>query len=156
MITPHQRFSFHTMSDGKDSVINDIKDHRVWKDGHFWWILRMSPADAAARGIAHHDLVEVFNDRGRVICAADLTATLAPGVVHSFESCATYEPLGTPGASADVGGCMNLLTPRRPQSAKTSSTAAMNAQVQVRRWDGVLPPDRRRPLNQPARAEVQA
>jgi trimethylamine-N-oxide reductase (cytochrome c) len=156
MITPHQRFSFHTMSDGKDSAINDIRDHRVWKDGHFWWILRMSPADAAARGIAHHDLVEVFNGRGRVICAADLTATLPPGVVHSFESCATYEPLGTPGASADIGGCMNLLTPKRPQSAKTSSTAAMTAQVQVQRWEGELPPDRRRPLNLPAQSAVRS
>jgi hypothetical protein len=51
---------------------------------------------------------------------------------------------------------MNLLTPKRPQSAKTSSTAAMTAQVQVQRWEGELPPDRRRPLNLPAQVAVRS
>ncbi|MCJ7596485.1 MAG: molybdopterin-dependent oxidoreductase, partial [Desulfobacterales bacterium] len=32
LISPHPRFSFHTMGDGKDSTINDIKDHRVLID----------------------------------------------------------------------------------------------------------------------------
>lgn len=136
MITPHQRFSFHTMGDGKDSAINDIKDHRVFIDGHFYWIIRMNPEDAARRGIGMHDLVEVFNDRGSVICAADVTATLPSGVTHSFESCATYKPIGEPGKSPDIGGCMNLLTPRRKQVAKTEAMAAMTAQVEIRRWEG--------------------
>ena len=29
LISPHPRFTFHTMSDGKDSTIQDVKDHRV-------------------------------------------------------------------------------------------------------------------------------
>ena len=33
MLSPHPRFSFHTMGDGKDSFMNDIKDHRVLVDG---------------------------------------------------------------------------------------------------------------------------
>ncbi len=28
LISPHPRYSFHTMGDGKDSSINDIEEHR--------------------------------------------------------------------------------------------------------------------------------
>ena len=42
LISPHPRYSFHTMGDGKESWINDIKDHRVLKeDGHAYWIIRV-------------------------------------------------------------------------------------------------------------------
>ena len=34
--------SFHTLGDGKDSVINDIRDHRVLIDGYYYWIARIS------------------------------------------------------------------------------------------------------------------
>ena len=51
MLAPHPRFSFHTMGDGKDSFMNDIKDHRVLVDGHYYWIIRINSVDAAARGI---------------------------------------------------------------------------------------------------------
>ena len=68
MLSPHPRFSFHTMGDGKDSFMNDIKDHRVLVDGHYYWIIRMNSKDAEARGIKSGDLVRCFNDRGSVIC----------------------------------------------------------------------------------------
>ena len=55
----------------KHSAVNGIPDHRARIAGHDFWLLRISPADAQARGIAHRDLVKVFNDRGAVICAAD-------------------------------------------------------------------------------------
>jgi trimethylamine-N-oxide reductase (cytochrome c) len=70
LISPHPRFSFHTQTDGKDSIINDIEEHRVLVDGHYYWAARMNPQDAAARGIRHRDLVLLRNDRGSVICAA--------------------------------------------------------------------------------------
>jgi len=70
LITPHPRHSFHTQSDGKDAVVNDVRDHRVLVDGRYYWIVRVNPTDAAARGLGQHDLVRVFNDRGAVICAS--------------------------------------------------------------------------------------
>ena len=73
MIATHSRYSFHTHCDGKDSAINDIDDHRVRVDGHDFWVLRMNDDDARERGIRHHDLVKVCNDRGAVICAADVS-----------------------------------------------------------------------------------
>jgi molybdopterin guanine dinucleotide-containing S/N-oxide reductase-like protein len=134
LITPHPRHSFHTQSDGKHAVVNDVEDHRVLLGGYYYWPVRMNAADAAARGIRHHGLVKVFNDRGAVICAAQLTERVPPGIVHSYESSAVYDPIGEPGRSPDRGGCMNLLTPSRMMIAKAHAMAANSCLVQVEAW----------------------
>jgi molybdopterin guanine dinucleotide-containing S/N-oxide reductase-like protein len=135
LISPHPRYTFHTQSDGKDSTINDIKDHRVLVDGYYYWVARINSQDAAARGIAENDLVKVFNDRGAVICAAQVTERVPPGTTHSYESSANYDPIGTPGESPDRGGCINLLTPSRPMIKKSHSLAANSCLVQVEKWN---------------------
>ena len=61
------------MGDAKDSVINDVKDHRILIDGYYCWIVRINSKDAQARAIRENDLVKVFNDRGTAICAAQVT-----------------------------------------------------------------------------------
>jgi trimethylamine-N-oxide reductase (cytochrome c) len=134
MIATHSRYSFHTNVDGKGSFVNDIEDHRVRIDGHAYWILRIGVQDAQARGIRHHDLVKVFNDRGAVICVADVSPLLAPGVVKSFESSAEFQPIEVDGEWVDIGGCVNVLTPSRPQMKGTSSMAPNSCLVQVERW----------------------
>jgi trimethylamine-N-oxide reductase (cytochrome c) len=136
LISPHPRFSFHTMGDAKDSVINDVKDHRVLIDGYYYWIVRINSKDAQARAISENDLVKVFNDRGAVICAAQVTERVPPGTVHSYESAATYDPLGEPGHSADRGGCINQLTPSRMMVKHSHSMAANSCLVQIRKWEG--------------------
>jgi molybdopterin guanine dinucleotide-containing S/N-oxide reductase-like protein len=136
LISPHPRYSFHTMSDGKGSWTNDIEDHRIIVDGYAYWIVRISPKDAGDRGIADRDLVKVFNDRGAVICAARLTERIRPGTAHSYESSANYDPLGDPGRSPDRGGCINLLTPSRPIITRSHSIAANSCLVQIEKWTG--------------------
>ena len=79
-------------------MANDIPYHRRLIDGHYYWIVRVNPEDAAARGLSADDLVEVFNDRGRVICALEVSERVWPGVCHSCEASAVYEPNGEPGA----------------------------------------------------------
>ena len=135
LITPHARYSFHTMADAKDGAVDDVKDHRVRIDGYYYWIVRIHPDDARARGVKMHDIVKVYNDRAAVLCAADVTEAMAPGVVHSCESSASYDPLGEPGKLIDRGGCMNLLTPSRKQVAKSDGMAAMSCLVQIEKWD---------------------
>ena len=67
LISPHPRFSFHTMGDGKDAWAADIEDHRELKDdGWYYWLIRLNSEDAAARGIADGDLVRAYNERGSV------------------------------------------------------------------------------------------
>jgi anaerobic selenocysteine-containing dehydrogenase len=137
VVSPHPRFSFHTMGDSKDSWLNEIRDHRVLKeDGHRYWIVRMNTVDAEKRGIKHHDLVKVFNDRGTVIMAAQITERVPPGTVHSYESCAEYDPIGTPGESPDRAGCINLLTPKRFMTKNSSGMAPNSCLVQIAKWEG--------------------
>ncbi len=135
MISPHSRYSFHTMTDGKDSHINDIEDHRVKIDGYYYWVMRLNTQDAKARGISNHQLIEAFNDRGSVICAADVTERVPVGTVHSYESSALYEPIGIPGKSPDRGGSINILTPKRSIIAKSHSTACNSCLINIRAWE---------------------
>jgi len=136
LISPHPRFSFHTMGDGKDSIINDIKDHRILIDGYYYWIVRINSRDAKDRRIKENDLVKVFNDRGAVICAAQVTERVSPGTVHSYESSARYDPAGEPGYSVDRGGCINQLTPSRMMIKQSHSMAANSCLVEIRKWEG--------------------
>ncbi len=134
LITPHPRFSFHTEGDGKSSFINDIHDHRMLVDGHYYLTLRINREDAASRGIRHRDLVRVFNDRGSVICAAMPTARLRRGVVHGYESSARFDSVGHLDDKVDRGGCLNTLTSKRPQIKNSHSLSASACLVEVERW----------------------
>ncbi len=134
LISPHPRYSFHTMFDGKDSIINDVSDHRVLIYGYYYWIVRMNRADAAVRGILHKSLVRMFNDRGSVVLAAYLTDRLPPGTVLSPEGSAVYDPLGPPYRTTERGGCINMLTPSRGIISHSHSTASNTCLVQIERW----------------------
>ena len=68
LISPHPRFSYHTHMDGKDSFVNDVKDHRVLIDGYYYWIVRIHPIDARERGIHDNDLVAVLMTGVRSSC----------------------------------------------------------------------------------------
>jgi len=137
MVSPHPRYSFHTVGDLKESWSNEIKDHRVLKeDGHHYWIMRVNTKDAAARGIADGDLIRAYNDRASVILAAQITERVPPGTVHSYESCADYLPLGEPGHSPDTAGCVNMLTSKRFITPTSPGQAPNSCLVEVEKWEG--------------------
>jgi anaerobic selenocysteine-containing dehydrogenase len=132
MLSPHARFSFHTMGDGKGSWTNDIKDHRILKeDGHYYWIMRLNSKDAAARGIQDGDILRAYNDRAEVIVCAQVTERVPPGTVHSYESCADYQPVGEPGYSADKAGCINMLTSHRFITPTSTGQAPNSCLIEV-------------------------
>ena len=116
--------------------MNDIRDHRRCIDGYFYWIARLNPADAAARGIRDDDLVLLYNNRGKVICAAQVTSRVPPGIVHSYGSAATYDPLGAPGKSVDRGGCVNILTSKRFMTETASGMACNSTLLEVKKYEG--------------------
>ncbi|HJW74978.1 MAG TPA: molybdopterin-dependent oxidoreductase [Thermoleophilia bacterium] len=137
MVSPHPRFSFHTMGDSKESWLNEVKDHRVLlDDGHYYYVMRVNARDAAARGIADRDLIRAFNDRGSVILCAQVTERLAPGTVHAYESCADYLPLGKPGESPDTAGCVNILTNKRYITPTSTAMSNNSCLVQIEKWEG--------------------
>lgn len=134
LIATHSRYSFHTYADGKNSAVNQVEDHRALIGGHRFQLLRLNPADATARGIGHRDLVRAFNDRGAVILAADISQLVTTGVVKSYEASAAFELLEIGGETVEIGGCLNLLTPDRPQTRGTSSMSPNSCLVEIEPW----------------------
>lgn len=135
MISTHSRYSFHSFNDGKDSTVNDIEDHRVTIDGHAYWVMRMNDEDAAKRGIAHHDLIRVYNERGSVICAADVSAMTTKGACKAYESAAEFDFVEHPQYGlVDRGGCVNILTPARFQVQGTSGQGVNSCLVEIEKW----------------------
>jgi len=135
LISPHPRFSFHTHHDGKECWMNEVPEHRVKKeDGYYYWVIRINPEDAERRGIKNGDIVKAYNDRGVVLCAAQVTGRVPPGVVHSYESCAIYDSIGEPGESPDRAGTINLLTPHRFISKNACGMAPNSCLVEIEEW----------------------
>ncbi len=135
LITPHPRFSFHTMNDGKGCWMNEVPEHRIkGPDGNYYWVIRLNKTDAKNRGISDNDIVRAYNDRGSVLLAAQLTEREPPGVTHSYESSAIYSPIGEPGESTDRGGCINLLTPHRFISQNACGQAPNSCLIEIEKW----------------------
>ena len=134
LISPHPRYSFHSVGDAKDSTVNDIAGHRMLIDGYYYWIARINSKDAANRGIKMNDLVRLYNDRGSVICAAQITERVPQGTIHSYEASASYDPLGSPGESTDRGGCVNLLTSRRTIIKNSHAAAQNTCLIDIEKW----------------------
>jgi anaerobic selenocysteine-containing dehydrogenase len=135
LITPHPRFSFHTHHDSNNSWLAEISTHRVLKNGYYWRPVRIHPDDAAARNITPGDIVKVYNDRGAVLCIAEVTQRIKPGVVHSYYGSGKYDPLepGNP-ASIDRGGCVSILTPSRVLSKNAPGMAPNSCLVEIEVW----------------------
>ena len=72
--------------------------------------LWINPLDAAARDIAHGDLVRVYNGIGQTEVRAKVTPRIMPGVL-SLPQGAWYTPDEN---GVDQNGCINILTSQRP------------------------------------------
>lgn len=138
MMSPHPRFSLHTMMDNKDTFINDIDEHRVCVNGYYYVTARVNPVDASARGVKEGDLIRLFNDRGNVICCAHVTGRVPPGVLHAYESSSDYDPIGTPGEPSciDKAGCVNILTSKRSMTETSSGMASNSCLIDFVKWEG--------------------
>ncbi|MFC2068908.1 molybdopterin-dependent oxidoreductase [Chloroflexota bacterium] len=134
MITPHNRWGYHTQYECV-TWLREIPLHRVKLDGYYYWPLRINPGDAATRNIKNNDIVIVYNDRGRVLCAAMVTHKIRPGTVHAYHA-GWYDPVepGTVG-SLDRGGAINLLTSNRFTSPNAPGMVSQ-CLVEVERYEG--------------------
>jgi len=137
LLTPHSRYPFHVMGDDEGSTLRDIREHRVLVDGHYYLVARINRQDAEARGIEDDDLIRLWNNRGSIVCAAQVTDRLRPGVVSVSTSSAEYRPAGEPGNSTDLGGCVNMLNPSKSITKKTHSIRANTSLIQMEKWTGV-------------------
>ena len=85
---------------GNNSNLREAHPQMVW----------VNPSDADRRGIGDGDLVEIFNDRGRVKIPAKVTPRIMPGVASLPQG--AWMELDAEGV--DRGGSNNVLTSLRP------------------------------------------
>ena len=138
LLTPHSRYPFHLMGDDEGSSLRDIREHRVLHaDGHYYLTARLSREDAEARGIRDDDLIRLHNKLGSVVCAAQVTERLRPGIVSAPTASAEYRPAGEPGKSTDLGGCVNLLNTSKAIAKKTHGIRPNTTLIQVEKWTGI-------------------
>jgi len=135
LISPHPRYSFHTHHDYNTAWLKEIPGHRILKDGIYWRPVRIHPEDAVKRNIRNGDIVKLFNDRGAVLCIAEVTERVKPGVVHSYYGSAHYDPIepGNPD-SPDRGGCVAILTPSRLLSKNAPGMAPNSCLIEIELW----------------------
>jgi anaerobic selenocysteine-containing dehydrogenase len=86
-----------------NSTFANLPGHQAMESAHSG-VLEMHGEDAAARGIAEGDAVEVFNDRGRLSLRAHVNGSVRPGVVAARLA---WNKLSAGGHN------VNLLTPQR-------------------------------------------
>lgn len=98
------------------------------------------PADAAARGIGEGHIIEIFNDRGRILAGAVLCQDVLPGVIQMATG-AWYDPDRPGEANAlDKHGNPNVLTADRGTSSLGQGPSALSALVDIRLHGGAEPP----------------
>jgi anaerobic dimethyl sulfoxide reductase subunit A len=95
LITPHNKRRTHT-SLHNIPWLEEIESHAAW----------INPIDASLRNVRNGDLIDVYNDRGRVRIPAKVTDRISPGVVCVYQG-AWYDPDEN---GVDRGGCANVLT----------------------------------------------
>jgi len=95
----------------------------------------LNRADAAARGIAEGDIVELFNDRGRCLAGAILSEAIMPGVAR-LATGAWFDPW----EGGDRHGNPNILTLDRGASGFSQGCSAQSCLVEARKYQGNAPP----------------
>jgi anaerobic selenocysteine-containing dehydrogenase len=138
LVTNHPVYSFHTQADGKNSHISTIDEHRMNVGGYRYWVLRIGPKDASARGLRSGDLVRVYNAQASVICAIDVSQLVKDGVARGNESCGELDLIQTSVGIVDRGGCLNLLTPGRKMSPTADGIVPNSCWVEVEKWDTTM------------------
>lgn len=100
---------------------------------------RVSPTDAAARGLHDGDVARMYNDRGSCLVGVVVDEAVRPGVVQ-LSTGAWYDPLapGEPGA-LDKHGNPNVLTADHGTSRLGQGPSAHTALVEIERYEDELP-----------------
>jgi anaerobic dimethyl sulfoxide reductase subunit A len=71
LLAPHSRYRVHSILWENPWLRDQVYQHRVW----------VSVTDARHRGINDGDLIQVYNDRGKLVMPAYVTSRIMPGLV---------------------------------------------------------------------------
>ncbi len=107
LMSNHGRWRVHSQADDiswcREAVTCKVKG---W-DNYLYEPCWINPLDAASRGISDGDIVQVFNERGAVLCGARVWERVRPGVVY-VDHGARHDPI-IPG-KLDRGGAINTIS----------------------------------------------
>lgn len=95
-------------------------------------VLRISPADAATRGIEDGDVVRVFNGRGACLATAHVTAAMMPSVV-TLPTGAWFKAEGWGREGLEQNGNPNAVTRDIGTSSLAQGPSAQSCLVEVAR-----------------------
>ncbi len=126
----HGRWRVHAQCD--DIIWNrEVETMKIrGKDGYQYEPVWLNPAEAAKRGIAHGDIVKVFNERGIVLCGAYVTERLIDRTCY-VDHGSRLDPI-IPGW-LDRGGCINSITPTGMTSKNCTGMATSGFLVDVQK-----------------------
>ncbi len=127
VVSNHPRWRHHVQCDDVP-WLREIPTCKVkGYDGYLYEPVWINPADAAARGIRHGDIVKIFNDRGTVLGGAYVTERIKPGAVLQDHGAR----LDLISDGIDRGGSNNLISPAGPQSQNCWGQATTGFLVEV-------------------------
>ncbi len=126
----HPRWGVHANHDDI-TWFREIKTCKVkGPDGYQYHTVWIHPKDAAARGIADGDVVNIYNERGGVLAGAFVTERIMPGSI-SIDHGAKYDPIIA--GELDRGGAINTITPGKLTSKNATGMATSGFLVEVER-----------------------
>jgi anaerobic selenocysteine-containing dehydrogenase len=132
VVSNHPRWRVHANHDDM-TWLREIPTCKVeGPDGYKYEPLWINPADAAERNINSGDVVQIFNERGIVLCGACVTERIMPGSVY-IDHGARYDPV-VPG-KIDRGGAVNTITPHNTTSKNATGMVVSAFLVEVEKAD---------------------
>jgi biotin/methionine sulfoxide reductase len=99
---------------------------------------RMNAREAAARELAHGDIIRLFNDRGACLAGLEISEDIRDHVIE-LPTGAWYDPQQVEGAMIDVHGNPNTLTRDTGTSTLAQGCSAHSCLVEVEKYTGELP-----------------
>lgn len=140
LLSPHPRYRVHSQLD--NTWIRDIYKIQGREP------VMINTNDAKKLNIKHGEIVEVYNERGRILAGAYVTDNIREGVVAIQEG-AWYDPENPTEENPRCNsGHVNVLTSSRPTSKMAQATSVNTALVNIKKlenevvkpYKSILPP----------------
>ncbi len=132
VISNHPRHRTHANMDDNEWFHEIVTCKVRGKDDYLYEPCWLHPTTAAERGIKDGDIVDVYNERGDVLCGAKVWERIMPGVIYVDHG--SRSDFIIPG-KLDRGGAINLITPRNTTSKNCAGMVCSGFLAEVKPFD---------------------
>ncbi|SDE71150.1 molybdopterin-dependent oxidoreductase [Sporomusa acidovorans] len=132
LVSNHPRWRVHANMDDV-TWLREIPTCKMrGKDGYMYEPVWINPVDAKKQGIAHGDVVKLYNERGWVLGAAYITERIMPHVIYQDHG-SRLDPIVT--GESDRAGANNLICPTNTVSQHCSGEVTSGFLVGIEKAD---------------------